>query len=219
MSDHPAPRDDEKRLFLLVLRCQAGDETAFSRLMTWFGGRTLAHLRGLVGDEAEDVQQDVWLTVYTRIGALSNPRAFRTWLFQTTRHRAIDFLRSRKRALLAFLGLNAVAVVLYFLAARTDVLVYACIFVLGIANGYWAVFVTVAGEQFGTNLRATAATTAPNFVRGSLVLTTFVFEATRVTLGIWQAAAVIGVVITVLSFVALAGLEETYGKELDFVER
>jgi RNA polymerase sigma-70 factor (ECF subfamily) len=43
------------------------------------------------------VQQDVWLTVYTRIGALSNPRAFRTWLFQTTRHRAIDFLRSRKR--------------------------------------------------------------------------------------------------------------------------
>jgi RNA polymerase sigma-70 factor (ECF subfamily) len=97
MSDHPAPRDDEKRLFLLVLRCQAGDETAFSRLMTWFGGRTLAHLRGLVGDEAEDVQQDVWLTVYTRIGALSNPRAFRTWLFQTTRHRAIDFLRSRKR--------------------------------------------------------------------------------------------------------------------------
>ena len=97
MPDHRAPRDDEKRLFLLVLRCQAGDETAFSRLMEWFGARTLAHLRGLLGDDADDVQQEVWLAVYMRIGALSNPRAFRTWLFQTTRHRAIDFLRSRKR--------------------------------------------------------------------------------------------------------------------------
>jgi RNA polymerase sigma-70 factor (ECF subfamily) len=97
MPDHRAPRDDEKRLFLLVLRCQAGDETAFSRLMKWFGARTLAHLRGLLGDDADDVQQEVWLAVYMRIGALSNPRAFRTWLFQTTRHRAIDFLRSRKR--------------------------------------------------------------------------------------------------------------------------
>lgn len=97
MSDHRAPRDDEKRLFLLVLRCQAGDETAFSRLIEWFGARTLAHLRGLLGDDADDVQQEVWLAVYTRIGALSNPRAFRTWLFQTTRHQAIDFLRGRKR--------------------------------------------------------------------------------------------------------------------------
>ena len=97
MPDHRAPRDNEKRLFLLVLRCQAGDETAFSRLMGWFGARTLAHLRGLLGDDADDVQQEVWLAVYMRIGALSNPRAFRTWLFQTTRHRAIDFLRSRKR--------------------------------------------------------------------------------------------------------------------------
>jgi RNA polymerase sigma factor (sigma-70 family) len=44
-----------------------------------------------------DVQQEVWLTVYRRIGGLSDPRAFRTWLFQTTRHRAIDFLRARKR--------------------------------------------------------------------------------------------------------------------------
>jgi RNA polymerase sigma-70 factor, ECF subfamily len=96
MPDHRA-RDDEKRLFLLVLRCQAGDETAFSRLVEWFSARTLAHLRGLVGDDAEDVQQEVWLAVYRRIGGLSNPRAFRTWLFQTTRHRAIDFLRSKKR--------------------------------------------------------------------------------------------------------------------------
>jgi RNA polymerase sigma-70 factor (ECF subfamily) len=96
MPDHRRA-DDDTRLFLLVLRCQAGDESAFPQLMEMFGARTVRHLRGLLGDDAEDVQQEVWLTVYQRIGALANPRGFRTWLFQTTRHRAIDFLRARAR--------------------------------------------------------------------------------------------------------------------------
>jgi RNA polymerase sigma-70 factor (ECF subfamily) len=65
--------------------------------LTSFGSRTLAHLRTLVGDEAEDVQQEVWLAVYRRIGSMANPGGFRTWLFQTTRHRAIDYLRARRR--------------------------------------------------------------------------------------------------------------------------
>ena len=97
MTDPSRPPDDAARLFLLVLRCQTGDEPAFARLFEWFGGRTLAHLRRLVADDAEDVQQEVWLTVYRNLRRLDNPRAFRTWLFQTTRHRAIDFLRARKR--------------------------------------------------------------------------------------------------------------------------
>ena len=91
-------RDAERlRLHLLVLRCQAGDEQAFTRLFTWFGERTLRHLRALVGDDAEDAQQEVWLAVYRAIGGLSDPGAFRTWLFQTTRHRAFDLRRRRKR--------------------------------------------------------------------------------------------------------------------------
>ena len=84
-------------LQLLVLRCQAGDERVFARLMDTFGSKTLRYLRGLVGDDAEDVQQEVWLTVYRGISALSNPGAFRTWLYRTTRHRAVDFLRRTKR--------------------------------------------------------------------------------------------------------------------------
>ena len=87
----------ELRLHLLVLRCQAGDERAFGQLLDWFAERTLAYLEGLVGPDAEDVQQEVWLSVYRSIKALHNPRAFRTWLFRTTRHHAIDFLRRRKR--------------------------------------------------------------------------------------------------------------------------
>jgi RNA polymerase sigma-70 factor, ECF subfamily len=97
MAEHDRAGADGLRLHLLVLRCQAGDERAFARLLDGFGPRTLAYLRGLVGDDAEDVQQEVWLAVYRGIHTLADPRAFRTWLFRTTRHRAIDFLRARRR--------------------------------------------------------------------------------------------------------------------------
>jgi RNA polymerase sigma-70 factor, ECF subfamily len=89
--------DEELRLHLQVLRCQAGDERAFAALFDRFAGRTLRYLRGLVGDAAEDVQQEVWLGVFRGIGALADPRAFRTWLYRATRHRAVDFLRRARR--------------------------------------------------------------------------------------------------------------------------
>ena len=88
---------DALRLRFTVLRCQAGDEEAFVRLHAWFAPRTFAHLRSLVGDDADDVQQEVWLTVYRQVARLADPGAFRTWLFRTTRHRAIDWLRRRRR--------------------------------------------------------------------------------------------------------------------------
>jgi len=90
-------REDTLRLHLLVLRCQAGDERAFATLLDMFGPRTLHYLRSLLGDDAEDAQQEVWLSVYRAIATLADPRAFRTWLFSTTRRRAIDHLRKRRR--------------------------------------------------------------------------------------------------------------------------
>lgn len=99
MVEHSPANAEALRIHLLVLRCQTGDERAFAELFGRFGSRTLRYLNGLVGDDAEDVQQEVWLTVYRGIRGLSNPGAFRTWLFQSTRHRAIDFLRKRKREL------------------------------------------------------------------------------------------------------------------------
>lgn len=97
MADSETAANDALRLHLLVLRCQAGDEAAFAKLFAEFSGRTLRYLRGLLGDAADDVQQEVWLAVYLGLRGLTNPRAFRTWLFQTTRHRAIDHLRKKKR--------------------------------------------------------------------------------------------------------------------------
>lgn len=83
---------------LLVLRCQAGDESAFRQLYDAFSGRTLRYLRGVIDDDAaEDVQQEVWLGVYRRIRDLANPGGFRTWLYATTRSRAIDHLRRQRR--------------------------------------------------------------------------------------------------------------------------
>src|SRR3954454_4142699 len=100
MTDRPhraEPQTGSLQLQLLVLRCQAGDERAFATLLDEFGEKTLRYLRGLLGEDADDVQQEVWLAGVKGIRALAHPAAFRTWLFRTTRHRAIDFLRARKR--------------------------------------------------------------------------------------------------------------------------
>jgi RNA polymerase sigma-70 factor (ECF subfamily) len=97
MGGRESTNNDELGLHLLVIRCQTGDERAFAQLFDRFSDRTLRYLRGLLGDAGDDVQQEVWLSVYRGISSLANPRAFRTWLFRTTRHRAVDFLRRQKR--------------------------------------------------------------------------------------------------------------------------
>ncbi|KYG78729.1 RNA polymerase sigma factor [Roseivirga echinicomitans] len=81
-----------------VLRCQAGDETAFRQLYSRYKPRTFAFLKGLVKSvEAEDLNQEVWLTVYRRIASLTNATGFRMWLFQIARNRALDYFRQNKK--------------------------------------------------------------------------------------------------------------------------
>ena len=95
---------------------------------------------------------------------------------------------------------------------------YALCGLLGFATGYWAVFVTIASEQFGTNIRATATTTVPNFVRGAVVPLTLGFQALTPRVGIEASGIIVGAIALVLAFLGLSGLEETYGKDLDYVE-
>jgi len=93
----PEPENVE-RLYLQVLRCQTGDPAAFAELHRQFSSRTLRYLRGILGDAmADDVQQEVWLTVFRRISEVVNPAGFRTWLYRVTRHRAIDAVRRERR--------------------------------------------------------------------------------------------------------------------------
>ena len=133
--------------------------------------------------------------------------------------------RSRRKVVLAFLLFSLVCVGFYLFGAQgwTSDAYYRLIFLMGFGMGYWALFVTIAAEQFGTNLRATVATTVPNFARGSLVLLTFCFtQLTGTKEAPWLSASVAGGVIGVVcfasAFLALWWMEETYGKDLDYQE-
>lgn len=128
-------------------------------------------------------------------------------------------LRSRKKILYGFVLLTAAFVAAYFAFAGASVTAfYTCVALVGFGAGYWAVFVTVASEQFGTNLRATATTTAPNFVRGSVVLVTLLFKTLKEHVGIVRSAEIVGAIVLALAFLSLSGFGESYGKDLDFVE-
>jgi MFS transporter, putative metabolite:H+ symporter len=131
-----------------------------------------------------------------------------------------QYLRSRKRALLVFLVATCASIAAYFtLGAVSATALYGCCLALGFSTGYWAVFVTMGSEQFGTNLRATAATTAPNVVRGSVPLLGFLTRKVFApSLGLAHGALLTGVLVMVVALLALRGLEETFGKSLDFLE-
>ena len=132
-----------------------------------------------------------------------------------------QLLRSRNRALKIFLGFCAgmVGVYLFGLRGATPTTFYSVCFVLGISVGFWALFVTVAAEQFGTNLRATVATTAPNFARGMVVLLVPAFRWAEAHLGgRISGAAVLGGLSLLVAFWAVSTLPESFGKDLDYSE-
>ena len=134
-------------------------------------------------------------------------------------------LRSRKKVIFAFILFTLAAMAAYFLAHGVSAATfYLIILFLGFGVGYWTVFVTVAAEQFGTNIRATVTTTVPNFVRGSVVPLTLSFnylksyEIGGAPLGVVTSAAIVGTICIVIALWAAQGLDETYGKDLDYIE-
>jgi putative MFS transporter len=128
-------------------------------------------------------------------------------------------LKSRKKVVLLFMFLTLAAIALYFLqGSRSPAFFYGVCLILGFASGYWAIFVTVAAEQFGTNLRATVATTVPNFVRGMVVPITLLFQLLRQYLGLEGAALAVCAICALAAFIALSFLEETFHKDLDYYE-
>jgi predicted MFS family arabinose efflux permease len=128
-------------------------------------------------------------------------------------------MRSRRAALGVFLAATAAFVIAYFALGGTSLTAFYVLSVLGgVATGYWAVFVSTAAELFGTNLRATVATTVPNFVRGSLVLLTLMFKGLWAPLGLIGSAIAVGVFSLGVAFLGLAVLRETFAVDLDFHE-
>lgn len=130
-----------------------------------------------------------------------------------------QMLQARKRTALLFIAMTAVFVACY--GALTGLSLgqfYFLCGILGFCAGYWAVFMMLAAEQFGTNLRATVTTTVPNFVRGAVVPITLGFQFLTGHVGLLAAAMTVGAICLLVSFVAGLGTQETYGRDLDFVE-
>lgn len=130
-----------------------------------------------------------------------------------------QYFKTRKKIIGAFIITTGIFVLIFlFLPLDSSIYFYGLCIALGIAVGYWAVFVTIASEQFGTNIRATVTTTVPNIVRGAVVPITLAFEYLRHHIDKVPAALVIGVIVFMIAGYALHNLSETFGKDLNYVE-
>ncbi len=133
-----------------------------------------------------------------------------------------QYFGSRKKALLLFYGLCVLSLLFFFSGfIHSDAAMYWTCAALGFSTGFWAIFVTMGAEQFGTNLRATAATTIPNMVRGALPLINMLFldlfqkswKLPLITSGIYT-----GIIVMIITFVAFFFTKETFHKDLNYVE-
>jgi MFS transporter, putative metabolite:H+ symporter len=130
-----------------------------------------------------------------------------------------QLLQSRKKVVLIFLILTVFGVGIYFTGSGISAeAFYGICGLLGFGIGYWAIFVTIAAEQFGTNLRATVATSVPNFVRGMTVPITMLFLYLRNHFGLQQGAIMVGCLTLAIALFSLWRLQETFHKDLDYFE-
>ncbi|MBX2930506.1 MAG: MFS transporter [Chitinophagaceae bacterium] len=133
-----------------------------------------------------------------------------------------QYFKSRKKALLLFYILTIISIILFFSPLNNnDTSMYLICAMLGFSTGFWAIFVTMGAEQFGTNLRATAATTIPNMVRGFLPLINILFLDIFQKTFSWnlvKSGIVTGVIVTAIALIAFYFTEETFHKDLNYVE-
>ncbi len=130
-----------------------------------------------------------------------------------------QWMQSRRKVILLFLGMYSVVLACFLLwPQNTSMGFYIMCGLMGFTCGYWAIFVTSAAEQFGTNIRATVASTAPNFIRGTVIPITFFFQLWKAPLGFVGSALAVGAICLVIATVCAWRLQETYGKDLDYVE-
>ncbi|HEX2899295.1 MAG TPA: MFS transporter, partial [Bacteroidia bacterium] len=131
-----------------------------------------------------------------------------------------QFMRSRRKVVMIFVGMSTLLMVLFLFFSNgiSPNTYYLMCFLLGTATGYWAIFVTIASEQFGTNIRSTVTTTVPNFVRGAVVPITLSFAALAKSVGSVWSAVIVGGVCMGLAFFAILMVKETFSKDLNYFE-
>lgn len=133
-----------------------------------------------------------------------------------------QWLKSRKKALFLFYGITAIFMLLFFTVQEngTAQRMYWICAGLGFGTGFWAIFVTMGAEQFGTNLRSTAATTIPNMVRGMLAIMILpLFKYLRNLTDYYTGGWIAAIIIMTITIIAAFFTRETFGKDLNFVEK
>jgi predicted MFS family arabinose efflux permease len=130
-----------------------------------------------------------------------------------------EWLKNRRGVVLGFImAMLVMTAVLLSLGGETPSLYCMLMFAMGLAQGYWTVFMTLSAEQFGLNIRATVTTSVPNFVRAMVVPITLLLKLLLPTLGLIKGIVLIGVVVYGVALLSLYYLKETYGKDLDYFE-
>lgn len=130
-----------------------------------------------------------------------------------------QYFQSRKKVIFLFMGMSFLFVLVYLLVPfKNPTLLYIIIACLGFCSGYWTLFITVAAELFGSNLRATVATTVPNFVRGTTIPLTALFVLLKNYTGTIYGALIVGVLTYLIAMFALVYLEETFKKDINYTE-
>lgn len=132
-----------------------------------------------------------------------------------------QIFQSRKKALYLFqcLCLSLVLILFFTVGGKGQVYFYTLAFLIGVGAGFWALFVTIAAENFGTNLRSTAATSIPNFVRASVFPMSLLLAPLRAQMEYWQATLAVGVVVFAIAITATHFLRETFAESLEYLEK
>lgn len=131
-----------------------------------------------------------------------------------------QYFRSRKKVVIGYLISSSVLILIYlFPFSKSLTVFYILCFLLGCATGYWALFVTIASEQFGTNIRSTVTNTVPNFVRGAVVPITLLYKTLEpVFQSRVYSALTVGTICILLAFIAILSVKETFSKDLNYIE-
>ncbi|MEO5582842.1 MAG: MFS transporter [Saprospiraceae bacterium] len=197
------------------------DKTRFIRYLkcigmgipSWFVIGVLATFSNEIG-KALGIQEPIipglaimWLYIGLAIGGFANGIIS-------------QYLQSRKKAVLYFLIVQFIVAIIYLsgIAHSAKSMYFICLF-MGLGGGYWAMFVTIGAEQFGTNLRATAATTIPNMVRGTTILDTWLYQIFKgLQLTATVAAGLVGLIVFTLAFYSISTIAETHDLDLNYLE-
>jgi putative MFS transporter len=130
-----------------------------------------------------------------------------------------QLFKSRKKVVVGYLIATFVLTLVFLFAKNlTTEAYYLLCFMVGVCTGYWALFVTIASEQFGTNIRATVTSTVPNFVRGSVIPITLGFKSMEQLFGSVNSALIVGVICLTLAIVSVLSLKESFSEDLNYIE-